>query len=381
MTEDHDDYVLRWPRQLFKDEVAGLLNKRTRINGWSEACELLLEDAFVDATPRDAFAAAERAVGPDPWSSGPGSGPAGLDAGQEFMVALLRRADRLREVGPRTPYYSQRRAGATGSTLTLPTAALEFGRLVSDLEGRGYLERAFGKNCVDNPTDIVQADVVTSELGVEGLWPLPLERFNDDQELFFDAIEVLHDLVAAPRSRRLHSYDGCGYHHGDFSASLGREVYRWSVNRILDRTHLGLRLAEEGEDRGRLVAVTDDARTELAHRMAERSDAATGDDVRHALALFRGRDTGVQEKRSACIALAGVLENRRPLLKAHLPKKDEGALFRLANEFGIRHQNAQQQADYDPVFLDWVFWFYLATIELTDRLLARAVITAEGPRP
>ena len=162
---------------------------------------------------------------------------------------------------------------------------------------------------------------------------------------------------------------------------MGRDVYRWSVNRILDRTHLGLRLAEDGEDRGRLVAVTDDARTELAHRMAERSDAATGDDVRHALALFRGRDTGVQDKRSACIALAGVLENRRPLLKEHLAKKDEGALFRLANEFGIRHQNAQQQADYDPVFLDWVFWFYLATIELSDRLLAREVITAAGPRP
>lgn len=41
------------------------------------------------------------------------------------------------------------------------------------------------------------------------------------------------------------------------------------------------------------------------------------------------------------------------------------------NKFGIRHQNAQQQADYDAVFLDWVFWFYLATIELTDRLLSR----------
>jgi len=29
------------------------------------------------------------------------------------------------------------------------------------------------------------------------------------------------------------------------------------------------------------------------------------------------------------------------------------------------------KASYDPVFLDWVFWWYLATIELTDRLLRR----------
>ena len=56
----------------------------------------------------------------------------------------------------------------------------------------------------------VPADVIASELGVEGLWPLPIERFTDDQELFFDVVEVLHDLVAAPRSRWVHSYAGCG---------------------------------------------------------------------------------------------------------------------------------------------------------------------------
>ena len=46
-------------------------------------------------------------------------------------------------------------------------------------------------------------------------------------------------------------------------------------------------------------------------------------------------------------------------------------MFSLANEFAIRHQRRGQQGDYDPAFLDWIFWWYLATIELTDRLLAR----------
>lgn len=31
----------------------------------------------------------------------------------------------------------------------------------------------------------------------------------------------------------------------------------------------------------------------------------------------------------------------------------------------------RQQGDYDPAFLDWIFWWYLAAIELTDRILAR----------
>jgi hypothetical protein len=30
-----------------------------------------------------------------------------------------------------------------------------------------------------------------------------------------------------------------------------------------------------------------------------------------------------------------------------------------------------KKGDYDPVFLDWVFWWFLGTFELTDRLLAR----------
>ena len=32
----------------------------------------------------------------------------------------------------------------------------------------------------------------------------------------------------------------------------------------------------------------------------------------------------------------------------------------------------RSSADYDPIFLDWIFWWYLATVELIDRLLARS---------
>jgi hypothetical protein len=93
--------------------------------------------------------------------------------------------------------------------------------------------------------------------------------------------------------------------------------------------------------------------------------------VRHAIALFRSRGSTELDKRSAVVVLAGVLEERRVLLKEKLFRKDEGALFQIANEFAIRHSSASQQGDYDPAFLDWVFWWYLATIELTDRVLAR----------
>ncbi len=66
-----------------------------------------------------------------------------------------------------------------------------------------------------------------------------------------------------------------------------------------------------------------------------------------------------------------VLEERRSPLKAELQRRDEGALFQIANEFAVRHQRDGQRGDYDEAFRDWVFWWYLATIELTDRIIAR----------
>lgn len=109
---------------------------------------------------------------------------------------------------------------------------------------------------------------------------------------------------------------------------------------------------------------------DLASRMTVRADPTTGDPVRHAVALFRARGATEHDKRSAIVVLAGVLEERRGLLKAELFRRDEGALFQIANEYELRHRNQSQRRDYDPAFLDWFFWWYLATIELTDRLLA-----------
>ena len=72
-----------------------------------------------------------------------------------------------------------------------------------------------------------------------------------------------------------------------------------------------VRLAEEGEDIGRLVTVTDDARTELVQAVVTRDDGEPADQVRYALALFRQREADRNQKRSAVAALALVLEERR----------------------------------------------------------------------
>jgi hypothetical protein len=142
------------------------------------------------------------------------------------------------------------------------------------------------------------------------------------------------------------------------------------VNSILGRNGFDLRLAADGEDAGRLVVATGDARDDLLERSIS-AQSAEADDVRHAIRLFRARNSTRVEKRSAAVVLAGILENERDLLDEKLLSKDEGALFTIANKFAIRHQNASQQPDYDDAYLDWIFWWYLATVELVRALRGR----------
>lgn len=353
------DYQLKWPRQLFRSEAYALVNN-TGPQDWSERCELLLEDAFVGVAPRDDFTAIQNS----------------LDK-QKFLASLLRRTDLLKEAPTdRVPYWSERQRSRKPGAVSLLATAREFIRAVDELEADGYFEMAFEKDCVDAPANVEPSDIFSRELDVSDVWPLNAKRLSKDVDLFCDVIEVLHDLVARPRARYFHSYSGCGWHHESFSVEAGQVLYRWRVNRLLGKSDIGLQLAAEGEDVGRLAAVTDDARTALAASMTARTDPSTGDLVRHAIALFRARNATEHDKRSAVIALAGVLEERRGLLKTELVSNDEGALFQIANGFAVRHRKDNQRTDYDPVFLDWLFWWYLATIELTDRILARQAATS-----
>jgi hypothetical protein len=80
----------------------------------------------------------------------------------------------------------------------------------------------------------------------------------------------------------------------------------------------------------------------------------------------------MDERRDAIRDLADVLEYLRPQLKAVLNKKDEAAIFEIANNFGIRHHNQSQRTDYDkPIWYSWIFYFYLATIHAAVRLIDR----------
>lgn len=385
------DYLLRWPRELFVLEAKSLLTvapmSSSTKGSWVGEVGLLLTEAFASEVPVQDFHALDSGWGvsslqptpeDDPWGSPASRSRKSTFPEHEFLERLVKAAPQLREQHAPRAYYSKRMsiptAAAQPAEPDFETAQREWVFAIEDFQARGYLEKAAPDPCVDDDypsesPDKVLDNLIADQLGSRGLWsPRPPAW---EKATFFDLIEIFHDLVARPRQRYLHGYNGCGWHYSVFTPQPAQILYRWTVNRILARNGIEERLAKSGEDPGRLVTGTDAARAALVETALNTPDPARKASVAHAIALFRSRSATIDEKRSACIALAGLLEERRGLLKQELFSADEGALFTIANQFGIRHRNAKQQVDYDAAYLDWIFWWYLATNELTNRLLTK----------
>jgi hypothetical protein len=359
---DVTDYELVWPPKLFVAE-AGRLLSRPRLS--RDSVDLLLREAFREENAaEDLSSLGDAAL----WGFG---GPPSRSL-REALTELAGLAHRIRRSSVPRPYWPQRHGREEpGSYLDAPAARRAFADLVGELDRQGYLDQAFPRPCVDRPDEPEPDPAVELEkrLGISGLWPLAPEEWDDST--FYGLVEVYHDLVARPRERNFHDFSMCGWHYSHFSATAGREVYRWKANELLQAAGISYRLANTGEDQGRLTVVFDDGRSALLADALSHAQPDAATRVPHAIALFRKRGATDEDKRSALITLAGVLEERRQLIKAELGTADEGALFNIANRFAIRHQNKQQLSEYDPAFLDWVFWWYLGTVELTSRIITR----------
>jgi hypothetical protein len=372
---DLSNYELRWPTSLFVSEGERLL--RSSNTSWDEQAKWLLTEALAGTTAVADFEdlPSQPAPSDDPWATTtPGWGKRGGMDKREWLTELVGRATELRHAAEPRPYWPQRQgAGLSHDGSTSRNTRRDFARIIGDFAENGYLVEVFGEECVDDPNDLPDpSQVIDRLLGIPNLWPLAPETWDEDT--FFGLIEVLHDLVSRPRTRSFHSWNMCGWHHSEFHNGPARILYRDKVNQLLRQAGIAYELAAEGEDLGRLVAVTDDARSALVHRALSGSAPDITTWIRHAIALFRGRDTTVESKRSAIVTLAGILEERRALIKGQIGRPDEGALFEIANRYDLRHRKADQHGDYDEAFLDWIFWWYLATVELTNRLIASRML-------
>lgn len=371
---DDPDCHLAWPRDLFEAEVLRRLRSSSR-DGWVVGVRRLLRAGFRGSAVAELFD-----------QLGTASHGAGFPS-PEQMVWLHDLLAEVRTAAPSPvpaarPYWSQR-AGVAGEKLSGAATMDRFVPLVERLERDDLWAQAFGVDCPDGVGDPV--DSPSEQIGVllgkrigAGAWPLRESRLHWSLDDLYDLAEVLHDLASWPGAWSLHNYGGCGGHPSDFSPTCGQALYRHRVNELFESSTLEVRLADAGEDKGRIVRSAGAGLDDIVHVALAEPPAAFGADVAHAIALFRSRTGDVAAMRSAVVALAGVLEHNRSLLKRELLSNDEGALFDIANNFDIRHRNANQRTDYDPAFLEWLFYWYLATVNLVSRLQAGTTGAAPG---
>jgi hypothetical protein len=185
--------------------------------------------------------------------------------------------------------------------------------------------------------------------------------------------ELLFDCVSKPAERYYHSWNGCGWHSsGGFDSKLGQRDYGTEMNTILGDYDTGYEMSERGEmlhrgEKWQRQLLTDPLPVLDPERVENKVEAAR--------TQFRRYGASTEDRRNAVRLLADALELLRPKLKGVITSKDEGDLFNIANNFGVRHHNDRQQTDYDwDLWLDWMFYYYLNTVTMVIKKLAPPVV-------
>lgn len=358
------EYKLSWPADLFWDEANEILrltpseiNRRGRI---------LLVEAFEDEAVAREFMGLGQSTAPSYMSNSMTQ--------QQLLFFLMEHADQLHNRAMGSSFWLQRKGlGVPAKDTNEVSLHDEIVNTAEELVGKGYFDKFAPRSCEHEPptfrgSQSEQLDAaIERALGVSGFW---YDRRNSEWDLDYllTFVEVLHDLCSRPTDWDY--CDDCGPHFKRFSMLRGQGVYRWKINKVLTKHGTGLELSDSGENKGRLVHVFEDSRAELVDLVVSEGQEENAQSVAHAVSLFERRGATRDAKRSACVALARILEDRRKLIKMELLRQDEGLLFEMANKFDLRHRGKDQHAEYGEEFLDWIYWIYLATVELTDRILA-----------
>lgn len=274
------------------------------------------------------------------------------------------------EGAPGRLYYRQR-AGASAPRLSFEEARRCIVAVYTGLEGTGWFDEWFGKECVDSGhiageagTD--PATFIFTRLWLPNMWPLAPALKVADQITLFSVIELLFDCVSEPFSGWNHPWNGCGMHWEKFDRERGRIRWREEVNRVLQHLEDGWELSSSGE----VQRVGEPGVRELMDQpLPSATSSSDREKVAAAVRKYRHFSTPRVERIEAVRNLADVLERYRERVKSGPLSEDERELFLIANRFAIRHYKETQKSDYSDEWLDWLFHLYLSSVHLMLRLV------------
>jgi hypothetical protein len=272
------------------------------------------------------------------------------------------------------PYYSIRTGKNPHAKVDLPVLLRWFQDVYKLFLRDDYFQEAFGYECVD-------AGKIPGKLGEDieaqmfrilrklNLWPIQDKCSEYSEDDLFDVMEFLHDYISKPLEGIYHSWNECGWHYQTFDQETGRLEFQTEINKILCDYNDGYELSKDGE----ILALAGGGLDYLFQAGVPEHDPENIElRVNAATLKFRRHRSSIEDRRDAVRDLADVLEFLRPKLKKVITSKDESDLFNIANNFGIRHHNESQKTDYDKsIWYSWMFYYYLATIHASLRLIEK----------
>jgi hypothetical protein len=206
--------------------------------------------------------------------------------------------------------------------------------------------------------------------------PFPINEWLPEditENHVFDILEFLYDRVSKPgETVAMTSETGWNYEdYIDYDDEKGQQEFRERINPILANYKTGFELTQEGV----ILAIgTNGLQYILEAEIVPYDETNVDNKVRNAIKKWRNRQLSLQEKRDAIRELADVFEwlKKDKKLGSVLARKDENALFHIANNFGIRHHNPDQKTNYNQtIWYSWIFHFYLATYHAVVRMLIK----------
>lgn len=246
----------------------------------------------------------------------------------------------------------------------------KLGSLYLYFRDKDYFKEKAGITSFQLPKEITQLAALSLDFQ-----PFPITKWPESaisENHIFDVFEFLYDYASRPEGWANFTERGFNYEdYETYDEDEGKIEFREKANEILFNYREGYEMDQEGEIR----ALGANGIQHILDADIIKYDEQNVDlKVQDAIRKWQNRNLSLMEKREAIRELADVFEwlKKTKKLGQVLNKKDEAALFDIANNFAIRHHNPQQRANYDKsIWYSWMFHFYLASYHAIIRLLIK----------
>lgn len=238
-------------------------------------------------------------------------------------------------------------------------------------EEKGDFKLAFfGDNNISKLMKPSPEAFLFNHLGNENVYPIMEYGYRYNKVTTFTMIEVLYKYIW--RYRSSYDFQYPSLEEFDFintfpkTENIAQTEFRNEINKYLMHLDDGYLLSEGGY----IINLPEDGLGNLiTSDLPERTSDTVTEQVETAIKMFFKYDSNLEEKRKSINILADILEPYRKDLRALTTKKHDDMIFSIVNNYGIRHNNIEQVDAYNkPIWYEWMFHYYLSTVQAALRL-------------